>query len=89
MNPFSEDACCLFKIGAKKKIHTSLDDTNKNENKRSSKIARRICFASLILWIVFGIPVVMVMIPYIAYLKLIRNPALKTLNGSYLVAMAR
>lgn len=71
LNPFSKNACCLFKIGSKKGIQ----DNSKTIDKEASnaQVGAGLFLALLLIWIIFGIFIALVMAPYIAALKMTQS----------------
>ena len=75
MDPFADDACCLFKIGAKQSRIT-LKSNSKVEKKKNTGSKTKIILltlASLLLWIILGPLFLIPFIPYMAYQKLIKH----------------
>ena len=68
LNPFSKNACCLFKIGSKR---GNQDDSRNIERATSdAQVGPRLFLLLLLVWIVFGILIALVMAPYITALKM-------------------
>ena len=91
MNPFTENSCCLFKIGAKKmSLQTSRSSNttlkSNSENKSTKKIVLLI-FAGLLAWLVLSPLILMLFIPYLAFKKLLRVTVIE--KGSYLLALKK
>ena len=92
MNPFAEDSCCLFKIGAKKQTIAS-ENFQDYENFNSSAqvrppISRLLLVTLLLVWILFGLILLFFLVPYVTYHKIIYSRKHTTLQGSYLLAQA-
>ena len=90
MNPFSEDACCLFRIGAKKQEGGfSSGGTPLGRLQVRSCRARTLLSIALALWILLGMLALLPLIPYVAYHKLVKSRKYAAAKGSYLIAKAQ
>ena len=78
MNPFSEDACCLFRIGANR--NRGLESTSKlfGKNSQSSNQllvetsrVRAMLLVALLLWLLIGLLILIPFLPYLAYHKIV------------------
>ena len=70
MNPFSKDACCLFKIGgAQRQSEVNVQRDSTQSDKRAMKVGTCTVVSCLVVWVVFGAVISLVFVPYIVYKK--------------------
>ena len=76
MNPFTEHACCLFKIGASQKFSkAAVSDGSLSMTQIDTSKDKLFTLVGLLLWLILGAVILLVFIPYMAYKKLVKNPS--------------
>lgn len=87
MNPFSEQACCLFKIGAgQTSKDPNADKTPIFTQKRRGTCTVTSMLLSLLAWLIVAPFGLLVFLPYLGYKKLLKKQV-STTQGSYLIAL--
>ena len=71
MNPFSKDACCLFKIGgAQRQLDAdTVKKSSTQSDRQTMKVSTCTVVSCVVVWVVFGVVISLVFVPYIGYKK--------------------
>ena len=88
MNPFTEHACCLFKIGSKQRFSKAVANELVFKAQIDTTKAKLFTLVGLLLWLIFGAMLLLALIPFVAYTKFVKHSSKSLEKGSYLLALS-